>query len=120
MLMLALFSWWYGAGWKQVAGSFLPRLRGVADGFSVSLLVPTLFAPWRRIITPPGRSLEDRFHAWIDNLFSRGVGFVVRGGVLLAASVSLLITAIITLVEIVLWPLVPLAVPGLIILGFSL
>src|SRR4051812_6310018 len=96
MLALSFFSWWYGRGWREVAGSFRPRLKGIADSFSVGQLLPTLFAPWRRIITQPGRSLEERWRAWADNMFSRVIGFAIRLGVLFFALVTLLIVALLT------------------------
>ncbi len=119
-MLLAFFSWWYGRGWKHVANSFGPRWRGVTESFSVNQLLHTLFSPWRRIITEPGRSLEDRFHAWVDNLFSRMIGFVVRLGVLLAAAVTLLVVMVLTLVEVIAWPLLPPAIPALLIAGLVL
>src|SRR4051794_35982523 len=119
MLALSFFSWWYGRGWREVAGSFRPRLKGIADSFSVGQLLPTLFSPWRRIITQPGRSLEEKARAWADNMFSRVIGFVVRIFVLLAAFVSMLLVALLTLIEVLVWPLLPMAVPALIIAGLS-
>lgn len=116
--MFAFFSWWYGHGWQQVAGSFKSRLQAVADSFSVGQLTKTLFAPWRRITTPPGRSLEDKLRAWADNMFSRIIGFFVRLFVLLIAAVAALLIALLTILETLAWPLVPLALPGLIIAGF--
>jgi hypothetical protein len=117
MFMASFFTWWYGTGWRQVLSSFMPRLKAIAQTFSVSQLINTLFAPWRRIITYPGASLPERFHAWGDNLFSRTIGFVVRLFVLLAALIASLITALVSLIEIIIWPLMPPAVIGLIIAG---
>lgn len=85
--------------------------------FSVRQLLRTLFAPWRKIISYPGRSLQDRFRAWLDNMFSRLVGFVVRVSVLMAAVVTIIAVSILTMLELVLWPLLPLAIPGCLILG---
>jgi hypothetical protein len=116
-MFIAFFSWWYGNGWQQVVNSFKPRIRTIAENFSVRQLLRTLFAPWRRIITQPGRSLEARFRAAIDNAFSRCVGFVVRLGVLLAALVCVVVVVLLSLIEIIVWPLLPLAVPGFIIAG---
>ena len=116
MLVLAFFSWWYGRGWRQVAGSFR-RLRAVSQLFSVGQLLRTLFAPWRRIITYPGASLADKWRAWGDNLFSRMIGFVVRLIVLLAAAIALAIIMLLTALETILWPLLPLAIPGCLIVG---
>jgi hypothetical protein len=118
MLAVAFLSWWYGEGWKQVFASFRPRLKGVSESFSVKLLLPTLFAPWKQITSQPGRSLEDRFHAWADNTFSRIIGFFVRSGVLLAAGMSLIVVIILSVIELIIWPLLPLAIPGFIIVGF--
>lgn len=117
MLVLSFLSWWYGPGWKEVLISLGPRLRGVIRSFSVKQLVRTLFQPWRRIVTYPGASLAEKFRAWSDNAISRAVGFTVRAGVLLAAFVTLAIVVAVTLVEIIVWPLVPFAVPILLIAG---
>jgi hypothetical protein len=117
MLVLSFFSWWYGRGWKQVLDSFGPRSRAVMDNFSVRQLLKTLFAPWRRIITYPGSNIEERFRALGDNLFSRLVGFVVRFFVLLAALLVLVIVMVLTVVELAVWPLLPAAVPGLLVAG---
>jgi hypothetical protein len=117
MLVASFFSWWYGRGWKQVLDSFGPRARAVMDNFSVNQLLKTLFAPWRRIITYPGSNIEERFRAWGDNLFSRLVGFVVRFLVLLAALLVMIIVMLLTVVELVVWPLLPAAVPGFILAG---
>jgi len=117
MLVASFFSWWYGAGWAKVMRSLRPRLRGVMDNFSVKQLLKTLFAPWRRIVTYPGRSLGERFRALGDNLVSRIIGFIVRVLVLLAAAVILLTITVLTLIEVIIWPLLPLAVPGCLIAG---
>lgn len=85
--------------------------------FSVMQLLGTLFQPWRRIVTTPGASLAEKFHAWGDNAISRMVGFCVRGGVLVGAFFALIGMLLLTLTEIVAWPLLPLAVPGVLIAG---
>ena len=120
MLFVSFFTWWYGRGWKQVFANFRPRLQGVLNAFSVTQLTRTLFAPWRRIITEPGANITDRFRAWGDNIFSRMIGFVVRVFVLLGAIITLLGVAILTILELIVWPLAPLAVPGLLIAGLIL
>lgn len=117
MLVLSFLSWWYGRGWKEVLVSVRPRLKTVLVSFSVMQLLGTLFEPWRRIITYPGASLAEKFHAWGDNTVSRGVGFTVRAGVLLVALLALAGMFVLTVAEIIVWPLLPLAVPGLLIAG---
>jgi hypothetical protein len=120
MLVASFFSWWYGRGWQSVATSFKPRLATVLDSFSVRQLLRTLFAPWRRIITYPGTSFDARMRALGDNLFSRAVGFVVRLIVLTAALAALLVVAALTALELVIWPLLPFAIPGCLIAGLVL
>lgn len=117
MLILSFFSWWYSSGWKQVFDNFMPRIRNVANSFSVSQLLRTLFAPWRRIISYPGASLNDKMRAWGDNLFSRIIGFIVRLGVLLTAFLTLAVVGLLTAAELIIWPLLPLAVVGCLIAG---
>ena len=117
MLVWAFFSWWYGKGWAEVIASLGRRLQAVADAFSVSQLFRTLFTPWRRIITYPGATLPEKWRAWSDNLFSRIVGFFVRLLVLLAAFLSLIATAVLTIIEMIIWPLLPLAIPVGLVMG---
>ncbi len=117
MLVLSFFWWWYGRGWKQVLDSFGGRLNSILNSFSVKQLLRTLFSPWRRIISYPGASLGDKIRAWADNMVSRVIGFIVRIFVLLGAVVALVIIGILTIVELIAWPLLPLAIPGLFIAG---
>jgi hypothetical protein len=117
MFALELVAWWYGAGWRGAVAHAKLRLAHISDMFSVPILLRTLFAPWRRIITYPGKSINDKFKAISDNAVSRLVGFLVRLMALLAAGVLLISYLLIGLVIIVLWPLVPLLGIGLIIWG---
>lgn len=117
MFMLDLFSWWYGSGWAGVLSATKNRFRGLAETFSVRTLVLTLFSPWRRIITYPGASIDARMRAIGDNLISRCVGFTVRFFVLLAAAVSFALLCIAGLIEVIVWPLVPLIAVALIVKG---
>lgn len=116
-MLLAFFSWWYGQGWRQVASSLKSRVQAISDSFSVRQLSRTLFAPWKRIISPGGRSLDAKMRALADNLFSRVIGFIVRIFVLSGAAISVLVIAVLTVIEVVAWPLAPFAIPALVILG---
>jgi hypothetical protein len=117
MFISVFFSWWYGEGWTQVAKSFNKRIGLVASEFSVNQLLATLFAPWRRIITYPGASLSDKFHAWTDNVFSRTIGFIIRLLVLLTALIVTILISFLTLVEVIVWPLLPIGIIGGIVIG---
>lgn len=78
--------------------------------FAVPVLARTLFSPWRQIVTIPGRSLDEKFRAGIDNLVSRAVGFIARLIVLISALVLMLLAAIYGLALAVAWPFLPLAI----------
>lgn len=92
-------------------------LTGISHAFSVPILLRTLFAPWRRIITYPGSSLEAKVRAFGDNIVSRAIGFVVRLLVLLTAFVMSGLALIFGLLALILWPLIPLAVVALLVKG---
>jgi hypothetical protein len=115
MLVLELFSWWFGQGWQQVAKNSGRRLVRVANLFSVPILLRTLWAPWRRIITYPGASIDAKLRAMGDNLVSRFIGFTVRLLVLLTAAIMLIGLCVIGVISIILWPLVPFLIAGLIL-----
>lgn len=117
MIALEILTWWYRSGWMQVAKNAEQRFLKVSHMFSVPILIRTLFAPWRRIITYPGATIDARFKAMGDNLVSRLVGFSVRAMVLLAAAVMLGFTALLALVQLVLWPLIPPAVIVSLVMG---
>lgn len=85
--------------------------------FSTTILLRTLFSPWRRIITYPGAGLDARLRAFGDNLVSRCIGFTVRSFVLLAAAIAFLVIGAASIAEIVIWPLIPVLAAGLIVKG---
>lgn len=116
-MLTAFFKWWYGAGWMAIARGLPKRTASLNASLSTTSLLRTLFAPWRRIITYPGTSLEAKLQALADNLFSRVVGFFVRLFVLLAAGLMLVLITLATLVETIVWPLLPLGVIVFIVLA---
>jgi hypothetical protein len=117
MFMLDLFSWWYGSGWTGILRATRRRFIGVSQAFSIRALLHTLFAPWKRIITSPGASISDRFRAIGDNLISRLVGFSARLFVLLAAMLTFIGLGAMGVLELIVWPLLPLLAVGLIVKG---
>jgi hypothetical protein len=106
-MIIILIKWWYGPGWIKAFVDIKSRASGIARAFSITILLKTLFAPWKRIITYSDRSLGDKFRALLDNIVSRAVGFVVRGIVLVAALLLTLLTAVVYLLIALIWPFVP-------------
>jgi len=117
MLVVAFLQWWYGPGWRDAATQLGQRLRYTLMSFSVPILLRTMFAPWRRITTDPGRSLQEKARAMVDNAVSRLVGFMVRLLALAAAGILLALTAVIGVLIVVLWPVLPILGPILIVVG---
>jgi hypothetical protein len=117
MFVLDLLSWWYGSGWAGVIGATQRRLQGLNEAFSAHILLRTLFAPWKRIVTAPSGALDAKLQALGDNLVSRAVGFTVRFFVLLTAGLAFTALCIVGLAELIVWPLLPLVAVGLIVKG---
>ncbi len=118
MLLVAFIQWWYGPGWRDAGARLASRLRQTVLTFSVPILLSTMFAPWRRIITYPGASLQDHMRAVLDNLISRVVGFMVRLFALIAAVALLVIYTVLGGLFLIAWPILPLLGPALIVGGF--
>jgi len=117
MLVVAFLSWWYGPGWRDTASALQERLRTTALSWSMPILLRTMFQPWRRIITQSGGSLQQRFMALVDNAVSRFVGFMVRLFALVAASLMLVVYAVVGGLILLTWPVLPLLGPALIVAG---
>lgn len=119
MIALEILTWWYRQGWAQVAKNAEVRFFKVSHMFSVPILLRTLFAPWRRIVTYPGASIDAKLRAMGDNMVSRVVGFSVRAMVLFSAGVMLTITALLAAIQLLVWPLMPPAIVVFLIKGIT-
>ena len=119
MIALEILTWWYRQGWAQVAKNAEVRFFKVSHMFSVPILLRTLFAPWRRIVTYPGASIDAKLRAMGDNMVSRVVGFSVRAMVLFSAGVMLAITALLAAIQLLVWPLMPPAIVVFLIKGIT-
>src|SRR5687768_8970679 len=109
-MIFQMLRWWYGTGWLQATHRITSLPLGVERHFSVSLLARTLFAPWRRIVSAGGRSLDAKIRDALDNFVSRCVGFVVRFLVLFTAMLGMLAAFVFSVAAVIIWPLVPLLV----------
>lgn len=117
MLIVAFFKWWYADGWKLQAQKVINAVKSVGQTFSVSLLLRTLFAPWRRIQTAPGKGIDAFVQAAVDNAVGRFIGFLVRFMVLIAAGVAGVFILIIGGATVLLWPVLPFAPIALFVMG---
>jgi hypothetical protein len=117
MLLFSWLSWWYTRGWQETSISIRTRILRLTESFSVAILLRTLFAPWRRIVTGGTGPIDQRLRAAADNTVSRAVGFVVRVGALLVALFLIALTAISGGLIVLIWPFIPVAGLGLIVVG---
>lgn len=83
--------WWY----RAVPGKLLRHqqlmLSTVTDFFSFTVLLKTLFQPWRRDeISTDRLSLNERFQVWGLNLITRLFGFIIRTTAIGAGLVTLI------------------------------
>lgn len=118
MLLALLYKWWYGAGWKRQFKRLPEGAKSAASAFSVTILLRTMFDPWKRIVSGSyvDTALDDKIKAMIDNLISRTVGFFVRLMTLFVALLAILANITYRLTILVVWPLLPL-LPIILLLG---
>ena len=109
MLALSFLEWWYLHGWGRFAASLGSKLRGAADFFSISLLLRSLFAPFKQISAygSGDESIQGQIGDFFDKLLSRVIGAIVRIMILIAGIIWLIIETIGSLLLIVLWPILP-------------
>jgi hypothetical protein len=119
MILATFFAWWYGVGWMTLVQKVSGRITGVLSFFSVTQLLLSLFAPFRQISA--GRvqgPLGIQFRAWVDRLFSRGIGAVVRSLLILTGLIGVSFYAVLGLIMIIFWPVLPaLPILGLILMA---
>lgn len=108
MFIMGLFSWWYGAGWRQRAEIVKERLLSSVDYFSIDLLLRTYLSPFRQISAgnvdgPIGAKAQ----AFFDKLISRIIGAIVRTIIIAVGVTTILFHAILGGVILAVWAIVP-------------
>lgn len=87
--------------------------------FSVTTLLRTLFAPWKQIVAmkDPNENIQMKIRGFFDTLVSRFVGFFIRLFTLLTAVLATVFLLISGGALLLIWPLLPIAIPALITKG---
>lgn len=112
MLITSFLSWWYGLGYRMHILKIKRELAKLMDQFSILELITTLFSPFKQIDAGQARaqsSINDKFHIWLDRLFSRFFGAFIRFFTILAGLIIIVLTLIFDLIRIIGWPLLPIA-----------
>lgn len=119
MLIVGLIRWWYIDGWLGQLQKIRDAFARVADRFSIGLLIKTLFAPFRQISSDEqGRDPGSKMAVLLDKLISRVIGGFMRTVMIIVGSVTLCLLAVLSLLRLVVWPLVPVApVVGLVLMS---
>lgn len=94
----------------------------VFNFFSVSLLVRTLFEPWRRLAEDyaPGFNLSNWATAFLVNIIMRVVGVILRLAMIVAGLVATGGVVLVGFVSIVIWILLPAILALLLLTGLYL
>lgn len=118
MVIISLLSWWYSEGWLEQISLTKRSFIKLADKFSIGMLLKTLFAPFRQISVGEQAGKTASLTSVIaDKLISRLVGSVMRLVMVFVGTLALIIYAIVSLLRLAGWPLLPLApVLGLILM----
>lgn len=110
MIIMAFFSWWYGAGWANEAKRVKLKIDGISDTFSIALLIATLFSPFRQISAGKANGgLDAIIRAWLDRLVSRMIGAMVRSVMIFIGIISLAAISVYGILVLAIWPLIPFA-----------
>lgn len=112
-----MLGWWYSRGWLWIGQIMRSKLSAIAQIFAVSILLKTLFAPWKQIYSPT--TFRTFFRDMVDNAVSRTIGAVVRGIILFWAGTLSLLVVLAGVVSLVIWPFLPLLIIILPILAIS-
>lgn len=104
----SLITWWYGLGWELQLHTVRDRLARWVDYFSFSIIIRTMFAPFRQISAGAmSGSLDVQFRDWLDRTISRGVGFVVRLFTLLFGGMFLVVLVLFSALQLIGWLVLP-------------
>lgn len=109
MLVVGFLQWWYLRGWTDFIHKMLSGLRSLADGFSITLLLKTLVAPYKQISAYGSgkESIQAQISDFFDKLLSRVIGMILRIMIILIGIVVILLDILVSGIAILLWPLLP-------------
>ena len=108
--MAEFIFWHYSTGLNQYLKRWYFLLTWVIHYFSLPLLLPSLFSPYKRLEdtdTTPGFSFERWFRQFTFNLISRGIGAIIRIFLFIFGVFTLLPCFLIGLIGLSFWLIFP-------------
>lgn len=120
-MLPGFWQWLYSEGLGQTAAIYQSLVLLTYDFFSISILLRTLFAPWRRDeVAPTTPSIQLIFQAFWNNLIARFIGAIVRTIVIIFGSIITIGVILGGALGLILVATFPISVPGLLIIGIIL
>ena len=108
MFIVGILSWWYGDGWRQRFAITRESILKTNDFFSITLLLKTLFTPFRQISAGKVRGpIGVQLQAFLDRLFSRLIGAFVRSIVIFIGVFGIFFHAVFGAIIMVVWAVLP-------------
>lgn len=117
--MITYLNWWYAEEPAYIWRSIKIITKKIYLNFSVSILLRTLFDPWKRDARYiENASLDVRFNLLVGNLVSRLVGFVVRFFTILIGLFLTIMAFILMVAFFIGWLALPILIIFLLFNGF--
>lgn len=118
--LFTYFSWWYGDGLIRFWQAIQIMTEKVYSFFSITLLLRTIFDPWKRdAYYIENAAIDIRIKIWFNNLISRVIGFIIRLFTIFAGLVVTSVFFIFLIVILLGWVFLPIVVIFLIINGLK-
>lgn len=121
MFLAGVAKWWYTDGWRQRINLVREQLARTLDFFSISILLQTLFAPFRQISAGGATGpIGVRLQAFFDRLISRFVGAFMRTILIVIGLFAIIFQIVWGVIVLAVWfvlPLVPIV--GLILFSIG-
>lgn len=109
MFIVGILTWWYTDGWRERYRMTREAIAKTLDYFSISLLLKTLFSPFRQISAGKVRGpIGVQFQAFLDRLVSRLIGAMVRSTIIFIGIGGIITHIIWGVIVLSMWAVIPL------------
>lgn len=114
--------WHYTLAWVDLSRICRDLIWFIYNFFSLSVLMKTLFSPWRRLgeTYPDHFNLSEIFASFFINSFMRLIGFIIRLLLIIFGSLALFVSVLLGMVIFVIWLFLPLITIAGLIFGIKL
>lgn len=122
MLIFEYLSWHFFEMPKIILGAWKNYLKFGNYFFSITLLLKSLFSPWKRITWSYGKGFSPTryFQVWFSNLFSRTVGLVLRSVLIVIGLAFEIIILILGGIFYIFWIFLPAIIISFLVFGIRL